>query len=338
LAVFLDRKTTLRAAQAGARALRAMARPDGLFLYRYRDGSRDPMPPHYNALRHFGASWAMLDVASGVDDLTDVADAAHRAAQRGLEAFAKPFGNDDRLCLVDAGKIKLGGNGLALLAIEKALQRVPDSPLRDAAAGLAAFIISQQRADGDFVHTRQFPIGVELDFRSNYYTGQALLGLFCATGMTGDRRCADAALHSLAGLAARDYGVAERSHWMMYALERAVGVADDSRWRDLARKIAARITAMPETELRLEAAPLACNCEALVVWNRISERSADPADQELRPLAKRVLRRMLRKLLALQTRDGGFRASASNPEIRIDYIQHAISALVGYARQPSLCE
>ena len=338
MALFLDRKTTLRAAQAGARALHAMARPDGVFLYRYHYGSRDPMPPHYNALRHFGAVWAMLDVASGAEDLKPAAEAAHRAAQRGLASFVKPFGVEDRLCVVDAGKIKLGGNGLALVAFEKAVELFPDSSLRAACPALGAFILSQQRADGDFIHTRQYPIGVELEFRSNYYTGQALLGLFCASALTGDPRYREAALLSLTGLAARDYGVEERSHWMMYALERAVATSDDARWRDLARKIATKIVGMPETEWRLEAAPLACNAEALVVWNRISEASADPADQDLRPLAKRVLRRILRKLLALQTRDGGFRASASNAEIRIDYVQHAISALIGYARQPSLCD
>ena len=41
---------------------------------------------------------------------------------------------------------------------------------------------------------------------------------------------------------------------------------------------------------------------------------------------------MLRKLMALQTVDGGFVRDPKSPIVRIDYIQHAISALIGFSR------
>jgi hypothetical protein len=330
---FINQKTVKRAAVLSTRKLASLIRPNGLFTYRYYVGRNEALPIAYNVLRHFGSCWALLDSAKETDAPPEVTEAAGSALVAGLAKFTQPLGDDGVLCVVDGEKIKLGGAGLALLAIESHPTLARDPEVIRMAEAIGHYILRQRKPDGDFVHARFLANSEDTGFVSHYYTGEALLGLFCLSNISGDRRWSEAALESLVQLTARNYGVAERSHWMLYSIERAILFREDERWHELATKIASRILAIPYSEWRSTSSWLACYCEGLATWLRLTkEKSFSASDKVIRDSCVHTLRRMLRKLMALQTVDGGFVRDPKSPIVRIDYIQHAISALIGFSR------
>lgn len=95
----------------------------------------------------------MLDVARQAGRLPEVVAAAEKAVQHMIDHYLSPYGADV-LCVVDAGKIKLGGNGLALLALAELNVLRNDAKYSQLGHRLASYIAAQQRPDGDFVHSR----------------------------------------------------------------------------------------------------------------------------------------------------------------------------------------
>ena len=56
------------------------------------------------------------------------------------------------------------------------------------AEAIGYYILSQRKPDGDFVHSRYLASGKNTGFVSHYYTGEALLGLFCLSNISGDMK------------------------------------------------------------------------------------------------------------------------------------------------------
>ena len=190
-----------------------------------------------------------------------------------LKNFVKPLG-EDRLCVVDGDKIKLGGSGLALLALYEFNRAAPDPTLVETARALGRYILDQRAPDGDLVHGRKYPSGETYAFRSGYYTGEALFGLLRLHQMTGEALWRDAALEVIGTLGPRDYGVAEQSHWMLYTLDLADALAPNPANREYAARVAARgISAHRAYMARNKSTPIACRSEALLAYMRILGRS-----------------------------------------------------------------
>jgi hypothetical protein len=320
--------SALKIARRGARRLAKLVKPDGRFVYRYIP-EKNLVSKKYNVLRHCGAVWSMFDVMGMAGADLQVHEAAVRAGRHMLEHFVKPFGQD-RLCVVDAEKIKLGGSGLALLALYELNRAAPDAKLVDTARAIGRYILDQRTADGDLVHGRIYPSGEPYPFRSNYYTGEALFGLLRLHQMTGETLWRDAAFELIRALAPRDYGVAEQSHWMLYTLDLADELAPDAASRRYAARIAADMLAKRGYMARAESTPIACRSEGLLAYLRILRRS-DAAD--LRPgfaECEALVRECLSAQFSFFRRDGSFVRGGGKTDVRIDYIQHNISAFAAF--------
>ncbi len=316
-------------ARDGARRLAGLVQPDGRFVYRYLP-EKNLVANQYNVLRHCGAVWSMFDVMRMAGHDEKVESAATRAARYMLKNFVKPLG-EDRLCVVDGDKIKLGGSGLALLALYEFNRAAPDPTLVETARALGRYILDQRAPDGDLVHGRKYPSGETYAFRSGYYTGEALFGLLRLHQMTGEALWRDAALEVIGTLGPRDYGVAEQSHWMLYTLDLADALAPNPANREYAARIAAGISAHRAYMARNESTPIACRSEALLAYMRILGRS-DAAG--LRPSfaeSEAVVRECLAAQVRFFRKDGSFIGGAGKPDVRIDYIQHNISAFAAFA-------
>jgi len=173
--------------------------PDGRFLYYYdpiKDSVIDHVHPnrtlednYYNILRHSGGIIALLKMYEATGDerfMTAAEDAfsflikqVREHSHEGRRAFYVFYN----------GKAKLGGTGIALVALMRYYQLTGDTRYNEYIFGMAQHIISRIREDGEltgyYIHPR-FNDGRPIlspteqqvgELFSFYYPGEALLGL-----------------------------------------------------------------------------------------------------------------------------------------------------------------
>jgi hypothetical protein len=326
----------LTVAIEGAECLARLVDRRGKFLYRY-DADNPGPTKGYNILRHCGTIWAMTEIANRAGPLPDVAEAAQRAVEWLIERHIRPYGTTGTRCVVAGDAVKLGGNGLAILALLEVAALTGRQAYVELAGDLAGYIVLQRRPDGNFAHKRRFSTDEVLPFHSDYYTGEALFGLLRLSGVTGDARWLDVSQASEDLLAAQNYGVPQQSHWMLYALEQLHRMRPHAVSRTHARVIAEDILDKPEYRAHQRSTPIACRSEGLLAFVRLCEGlSGDSADRPIFDQAAARSRVAIHENLELQLGyrrpNGSFVHGRGNSEVRIDYIQHNISSFIGYAR------
>ncbi len=316
---------SLQLALISARRLLQLIKPDGTFTYRY-DYILRQQQPGYNILRHCGCVWA-LNLSEQVGELT-VGEGVQRA-MNWLAAKRMVPSRQAGLCVEEGGNTKLGGNALAILAL---VSRSDFSRRdRELIKGLCAHIWMQSREDGDFIHRRNIHTGEAEAFRSDYYTGEALFALLSAAYKLSDKHQAARAQNALLGLVATGYGISEQSHWMMYAVEVCHRHALNANLVSYAEQLVDNIISLPSYRAEHRCTPIACRTEALLAYLRM----LPPGERRVQDRALRAWR-TIEENLVLQLRDrlpdGAFRKGADSSEVRIDYLQHNLTALLGHSQ------
>ncbi len=327
--------TALQSRQIVAAALEHLVRivrPDGRFIYAHAAGDITQAHEGYNLLRHCGTLWFMARAAQGTADAATV-DAIRRSAGylvRKLEPT--PWAHPDRpsLALVGKGMVKLGGLGLGLLALAEVAKlpaALPNLPhgLPETMSRMRRYALDEIDGD-DFRHKRILATGEVTQFRSDYYTGEAIFGLL----MTGP---ADTELTRLTtSLMRHGYGWAQQSHWMAYAACEAVarGVVPEALGSAYLTGLMEAILSDPHYRARRQSTPIACRTEALT-------RVLLLARTQTGLLAPDLLTRIqihAAENLALQLdwyKDGQFWKGDDDRKVQIDYIQHNATAFLHWA-------
>lgn len=343
----------LEAAKAGGDYLRRSVLPDGSFVYSYFPKS-DTKGKSYNMVRHAGTVYSMLDLWETTRE-PELLKAAERALDY-LVRFVRPYGTnkDAASMIVDDGKIKLGGVGLAAVAlVEHGLVTKKPEHL-ELAKRLCRYIQLSVLPTGEFIHQRTYPDLKIRDFTSQYYPGEALLALARLYSLERDESLLDTAergAHFL--IEVRDRGVATsdltHDHWLLCALNELYRLRPDPVFLTHAMRIAQAITMSqnrtPEFPDYLgsyyippRSTPTATRTEGLLAAYQLArdfqlEREAEAILETIELNVEFQLETQVSPERALYLQDpqrclGGFTRSLTNFEIRIDYVQHNISALI----------
>jgi hypothetical protein len=321
------------AADRGAAKLVSLITPSGKFVYSY-DVATGKVSPGYNLLRHAGSLWSILRVKAV---LTDHDRKAVLESFRWLRDRIRPVGHDQRF-LIEDGTIKLGGNGLALLAITEMLRRNVDPATsgdwESVADGLANGMIAQiQHGNRDFQHERSFPTGKALPFRSEYYTGEALFGLLSWYRLRREKRAGSEQWHGkpvekvFHRKISENYGVTFQSHWMAYttsAYQAYLGQPLDERTAAYAVTLCESILYDGGYRTRRYSTPIACRSEAVMaLFPLLPPSHRSPA--LLNAATDLTLQ------LKWSQPDGAVIQGDGSSTTRIDYIQHSISGWNAFA-------
>lgn len=345
-----------RATLAGRYLTRAV-QPDGTFNYEFLPKS-GRVKDTYNLLRHAGAVYAMCQLQARAPDA-----ALLRAAERGVGYLLKQvascaYQGKTYACVIDDGDRKLGGNALAILALTQHRAVTGDNSHLAQVRALADWLVAVQEADGRFaIHKQKHKTGKISDFRSDYYPGEAILALVQAHVATGARVYLDAAERGAGYLLhVRDRGKArdqlEHDHWLMMALEQLHLYRVKSEYvrqaTDIGLAIAqSQITAHQEPDYvgsyyeDGRSTPAATRSEGLAAALRLARRAGWPKRAvEIEAALRAGILFQLRTQLLPETvmflphpnqTLGAFRHSLINYKVRIDYVQHNISALLAAA-------
>ncbi|NJM81662.1 MAG: hypothetical protein HC844_03500, partial [Tabrizicola sp.] len=235
------------------------------------------------------------------------------------------------LALVTREAVKVGGVGLALVMLSEygraaATFGLPTDilplPLEETVSGLQAYALAQIEG-ADLLHKRRFADGGVLPFRSDYYTGEALLGLI----VTG---CTEPAMIALTeGLMTRGYGIPEQSHWMAYAACEAAarGLADEALLRRYLSRLMSEIVDNPGYRDRRASTPIACRTEALTRYLCLADARPELCDAGVLASCHRTALENL--VIQLEWYDRGqFWKGDEERKVQIDYIQHNATAFL----------
>lgn len=353
LAEELDRARLIAAARAGGDYLVRMQKPDGSFHYSY-DAREDRVATEtYNILRHAGTAFALLDLYERTRD-NRYLESARRAIDFLKTRFRPARGKSGLYVLDFDGKTKLGANGLALIALARQLELDPKRGDRASAERLANLILSLQHKDGSFASYYRLHGNEPTGSVSLYYPGEAMLGLVRLFKLNGDRRLIESVRRGADHLIAaqKKMETLPDDSWLMQALEVAHGIKKGDRYAEHAINIAESMIAdqytsasrHPEYEGgfrpgRPRATPAASRAEGIVAAYRLARATGDARAPGLAAALKSVARFLLSQQLdandsSLRTparAAGGFRESATSWLVRIDFVQHSISALLGVA-------
>ena len=140
------------------------------------------------------------------------------------------------------------------------------------------FILGQRLPNGEFIHIREYPKGRVRVERAPNGAGPALLALAALYRATHELQYFDAVAESVDALAARAYGVRQRSHWMLLVIDALDDMSPDPQNVQYAAAIAAALLAEAPPDGRCdggrETIALAATL-GLVAYLRIAARAGE---------------------------------------------------------------
>lgn len=334
----------LDAARAGGGYLVSHMHEDGSFVYEY-DPVSGKTSDDYNILRHAGTTYSLFELYEATGDKKYL-DAGERALTYLIDHVIPCPNIPEAACVEELGEIKLGGNGLAVLAFAKHAEVTGNKNHLSLAGRLAQWIVGVQSPSGEFtIHKMTVGGGID-DFVSEYYPGEAMFGLAKLSEVTGERAWLDAA-HKAAGwmIASRE-GIATENlphdHWFLYALNELHKDKPEPTYVDHAKKLTEAIAAAQHQGLTGDKAdwnggyynpprstPTATRNEGLGAAYELFVRAGEAAYAQV---AKDAMEHGIAFTLRTQDKNGGFHESLDEYAIRIDYVQHNISALLAFDR------
>ncbi len=345
------------AAVAAATFLARGVGADGRFRY-IVDAPTDRTLPGYDWPRHAGATY-FLAQASALSATPLIREAALRAARYLRDKATQDCGG--LACIGSEPIVDVGSAALATIAMSEVARSGLDPSFRAQVEALAKFVRAQQREDGEYMHFFDRRTKKPVDMQVLYYSGEATLALTRAHALTGDPADLEAARRGLAhlvGPAWRFFGnryYFGEEHWTCQAMSELWDRAPDpsaldfcARWR----AYDARMMYGPgDTPLDVDGAfgvgplvtprltPVGSRSEAgVATLDAMIRAHADPAQ---RGALASQLRRSLALLMRQQLRPGrsylfaspddvagAMPGSSVDWQLRIDYAQHAGSAMI----------
>jgi hypothetical protein len=331
----------------------------GRYVYLYHPvGDRND--PSYGWLRHSGATYALLEAYEELGTPLYL-----QKAERALTYLEHRFVTDASsqgkyvLDTNDEEQQKVGGAGLSLLAFAKHAAVTGSRAHLDTMRALARFIVAQQYEDGHFRSNADLEAasGKKLKREPVYYPGEAALGLLRLYAIDPSPAYLDTARRAVDWVArVRDAYVSEdnqeHDHWMAYACNDLYRITRDDAYAEHALKIARAIlkkqhraagAPAPDwagTFYEGQSTPAATRVEAYDADVSLSRFAGRPDAWLLEP-AREVAAWMLGQqfdddddywLTSPARAAGGVRESLYVQDVRIDYVQHAMSAWLHLAR------
>lgn len=347
-----------RAARSGGTFIQRRLLDDGRFEIDYRPLSdqRPPAGRNYSLPRHAGTAYSLAHLYGKTGD-----DSVLRSAESAtgwIVGRLLPCGADGLYCFSSGRNAWLGASALAAVALLEYQRQTGDTGWADYATGLLDFILTQQKADGDFHHLYDLRrTHVNETVRLSFFSGEAAYALSMGFKQLGDPVYRDAAKRALDYLTKRKYQsfflgrfMYGADHWTCIAAEEAWPELNDPAYLDFCLGYMAFMGRVQFREGHSpagfaghygfshfavpQAANTAAMTEAAVATYRLAQHHGqeapglyDQIEASLDALARDQIREESGFMMAnLQEALGGVRTSLVEPVVRIDNVQHAVVA------------
>lgn len=343
------------AANAAGKYLQSAVKPNGTFDYEYLP-KRDLVTNRYNILRHAGTIYAMLEWYTVNADPTLLSAAKKALTYLMAQIKTDPNDNTDALCVVEDDTIKLGGNAITLLALSTYFTITQDFTYLDTARGLARWMVATQNDKGAFkIYKQRYSSKKIVNFISEYYPGEAIFALASfyqidpnPLWIESAEKAADFIIQD------RDYSktiqTIAHDHWLLYGLNALFQEKPKTTYIAHTQKISqAIIQAQYQKAEPLDylgsfydaprSTPTAIRAEGLsAAYSLLKNQGYLNEAKEIKTTIEKCIRFQLQNQYTPertlffpnpQRAWGGVSKSLTDFSIRIDYVQHHLSSLIG---------
>lgn len=347
----------LAAARAGGEYLLRHQRADGSFGYSYEPWDDDYARAD-NLLRQAGTCYALFELYAATGDRRFL-EAGERGVgwlrtfQRGPRPEDAARGADFDAVVSPGEEAKLGGAALLMLAMLERIEATGDRSTLPEVRRLGRFLLFQQDGDGHFRSKYFYGKPDPVPFESVYYPGEAILALTRLHALDGNGPWLAAARKAADWLIlVRDRGKAvaalPHDHWLLIGLNELHPPAPEAHYVEHARRVGEAILGAERRQSLHpdwigsfydppRSTPAATRSEGLVALHHLASRNGlDPAPYREALLRMAAFERRCQitpesalYLLRPDRALGGFRRGLTDWEVRIDYVQHNLSAFLG---------
>lgn len=344
----------------GAGWLARVVRSDGAFPYFYYPASDRYDTSRYNEVRHAGATYSLFQALELTDD-PSVRPAAEAAA--GYIAKSSVPAHAGGRAYAYNGRAKLGGQALALAALLERRRVTGDATFDSLIEDFTRFLQGMELADQPGRYFQSYDVERQkrlLTPDSDYFPGEALLALTRLAQHIPDGPYLEAANRAASYLIRERDGdivasglIPREDHWLSMALSELYQLSPDPGYATVAYMQADSMLAnqyqpgIPEwwriggsrRGNSVNYTSTATKCEAmLAVWNLAAYREDAEAVERYATGALRTAQFQMRVQYTAETASdfpaperviGGWAQDEGNTRIRLDFVQHNISALIG---------
>lgn len=190
---------------------------DGSFIYGYKPRFDNELSS-YNILRHAGSIWTLVlrYKLTGDEALVPMIESAIDY----VVDNALVYSDDDTAFVYEevSDEIKLGGDGIMLVALSEYMDALDTDKYMDIAVKLGNGIVSMlDEGSGKYTHVLNPDFSVKEEFRTVYYDGEATFALSRLYGLTKDDKWLSAAEAAVNNFIREDY-TSYRDHWIAYSM------------------------------------------------------------------------------------------------------------------------
>ncbi|MBR6012847.1 MAG: glycosyltransferase [Selenomonadaceae bacterium] len=232
----IDSELFMTLAKNGAKYLAGQVQKSGKFIYGYHTCFHNQIKT-YNTLRHMSSTFAMLDVYGAYKKMPPIklGKAIINAVEYAVKKFISYRTLDDgtrAAYLADpfSEEIKLGGNGVSLLALVKYTELMHTKKYLPLMKELANGILSMQNPDGSFVHVlNTSDFSVKEPFRIVYYDGEAVFGMLRLYSITKDEKLLQASVLAFERFIKTNHW-RNHDHWLSYAVNELTSYKPEAKY------------------------------------------------------------------------------------------------------------
>jgi hypothetical protein len=334
--------------------------PYGQFNDTYQP-SLDRVPDGYSIVRHLGAILALADAYEVLKD-ADLLAATKRAVDF-ADGVAITWTQEGKRVpgATDEGRVTLGANALSMAAFARLAAVTDDKKLLERARRFADAVLIAQQADGGFIQYQRFPDGLVYNLDNPYHLGQAVYSLMIMRRSAPEEALTDAAektaRHLIYGRD-KDQPIDKllQDHWLLRGLNELARHRPSPLFLAHSARISSAMCQLQYTDppftdwsggyyLPPDSMSAAVRTEGLVAAYTLLR---DKGGHEYRGDVKRIIEACVRGAAfelqcqyrpenVMYFRDpqralGAFRESLTSPDIRIDFVQHNMMALLSLWR------
>lgn len=314
--------------------------PDGKFIYGIHPRF-DKEISGYNILRHSGTIWSLICRYRMFPD-----DSLRNSIESTIQYMISQIIYDEDqagyMYEADDDEIKLGGNGIAIVALTEYMDLFQNDKYRDVCIALGEGILKQQNPnDGSYWHILYKDFTQLEQFRTIYYDGECTFALARLYSLTGEQKWLEAACKAIDHFIDKDY-TKYRDHWVAYSLNEVTKYVDRKEYWDFALANATNNYERIMGRARTYPTNLELLISSFETWQRMVEKSIDTGGFEVKDLLNVISARANRQLsgyfypeLAMYMANpqrilGSFMMRDDIFRVRIDDVQHNIGGFYLY--------
>ncbi|QQR89473.1 MAG: hypothetical protein IPJ88_14910 [Myxococcales bacterium] len=349
-----------KAAIAGGDFMLRQLRLDGRFNYVYlpmKDQAHQGAV--YSVPRHAGSAYSLAQLW-GQTKLQRFRVGAQRAMFWLSKHVRRRCGSPQAACVVFQGEVTLGSSALSAIAGLEYQRKTSDTRFAEQNRALLNFLLAMQQDNGDFFHGYD-PHRKQIDRQSKkmFYSEEAALALVLGYKVFGDKLFLSAAEKALDFLTTEKYSfflgwfVYGADHWTCIAAEEAYPALQEQHYLDFCEGYADFLSRLQYAKqgwdnrdfyghygvgalMVPQAGAAAGFTEAMVstyLLGRYHGRVNEEVEKQVQAATDALIREQVRADNSYlfqnpEAARGGFRRSLVEPEMRIDFTQHATSALL----------